>query len=174
MGKGGDRPRWRMCCRRIRTQTEWNVAISGAGIPAGSSRASTRRAISPAALFVNVTARTCLGWTPRTPRSQAIRWAMTRVLPLPAPASTSSGPSPAVTASRCGGFRGRRSASRSSTTRLYRRAPARLLDGDGLREVAGLVHVAAEAHADVVREELERHDREQRGQHLAAGRHLDD
>src|SRR5438552_16042570 len=33
---------------------------------------------------------------------------MTRVLPLPAPASTSSGPSPARTASRCGGFRSSR------------------------------------------------------------------
>src|SRR3989338_6081539 len=158
-----------MCARRIRTQTEWNVAISGAGIPAGSSRAATRRAISPAALFGNVTEGTCLGWAPRPPRSQAIRGAMTRGLPLPAPASTSSGPSPAVTASRCGGFRSRRSASRSSTTRLYRRDRARLLDGDGLGEVARLVHVAAEAHGDVVREELERHDREQRGQQLGAG-----
>src|SRR3989304_5361287 len=38
-----------MCARRIRTQTEWNVAISGAGIPAGSSRAATRRRTPPAA-----------------------------------------------------------------------------------------------------------------------------
>src|SRR5712664_1048637 len=109
-----------MCARRIRTHAAWNVAMSGARMPPGARRSSTRRAISPAALFVKVTARTCLGCTPRTPRSQAIRCAMTRVLPLPAPASTRSGPSPAVTASRCGGFRSERSASRSSTLRLYR------------------------------------------------------
>ena len=41
----------------------------------------------------------------------------TRVLPEPAPASTSSGPSPWVTASRCGGFS---SASRRSTWRRAR------------------------------------------------------
>src|SRR5712664_2543464 len=109
-----------MCARRIRTHAAWNVAMSGARMPPGARRSSTRRAISPAALFVKVTARTCLGCTPRTPRSQAIRCAMTRVLPLPAPASTRSGPSPAFTASRCGGFRSERSASRSSTLRLYR------------------------------------------------------
>src|SRR5574341_415723 len=115
-----------MCRRRIRTHAEWNVATSGARIPAGASSASTRRAISPAALLVNVTASTRLGSTPRTPRSQAIRWAMTRVLPLPAPASTRSGPSPAVTASRCGGFSSERSASRSSTQQLY---PSHVRDG---------------------------------------------
>ena len=36
-----------------------------------------------------------------------MRWAMTRVLPLPAPARTSTGPFVVVTASRCGGFSGR-------------------------------------------------------------------
>src|SRR5258707_6397811 len=35
-----------------------------------------------------------------------MRWAMTRVLPLPAPASTSTGPFVVVTASRCGGLSG--------------------------------------------------------------------
>src|SRR5262245_37824017 len=45
---------------------------------------------------------------------------MTRVLPLPAPARTSRGPSPATTASRCDGFRSsRRCSSRADTTRLY-------------------------------------------------------
>ena len=38
----------------MRTQAEWNVAISGGVMPTGSSRSSTRRAISPAALLVNV------------------------------------------------------------------------------------------------------------------------
>ena len=36
-----------------------------------------------------------------------MRWAMTRVLPLPAPARTSTGPLVVVTASRWGAFRGR-------------------------------------------------------------------
>src|SRR2546427_9775715 len=45
---------------------------------------------------------------------------MTRVLPLPAPARTSSGPSPAVTASRCAGFRSSsRRSNDADTTRLY-------------------------------------------------------
>ena len=35
----------------------------------------------------------------------AIRWVSTRVLPEPAPATISSGPSVCSTASRCGGFR---------------------------------------------------------------------
>src|SRR5256884_2633235 len=189
----------RMCARRIRTHAEWNVAIRGARIPSGASSASTRRAISPAALFVNVTARTFFGCTPRTLRSHAIRWAMTRVFPLPAPASTRRGPSPAVTASRCGGFRSARRASRSSTRRLYRmpdgaswavmRRPRRpapidrppgarggrgLFDRDALRQVAWLVDVAAEAHGDVVGEKLERDDGDERRQELGARRHLDD
>src|SRR3712207_7312775 len=41
--------------------------------------------------------------------SQAIRWVRTRVLPEPAPARMSSGPSPCVTAARCGGVRPPRS-----------------------------------------------------------------
>ena len=41
-----------------------------------------------------------------------MRWVMTRVLPVPAPARTSSGPSVVVTASRCGGLRPERSTGR--------------------------------------------------------------
>src|SRR5688572_24852513 len=63
-----------------------------------------RSRISPAALFVNVTARTADGGTPRDKR-YAMRAVITRVLPVPAPASTSSGPSVVVTASRWAGFR---------------------------------------------------------------------
>src|SRR5437667_10533805 len=45
---------------------------------------------------------------------------MTRVLLLPAPARTSSGPSPAVTASRCAGSRASsRRSNDADTTRLY-------------------------------------------------------
>ncbi len=60
---------------------------------------------SPAARFVNVTARICHGRTPWTPMRYAMRWARTRVLPLPAPARMRSGPSVVVTARACSGFR---------------------------------------------------------------------
>ena len=63
----------RPCWRRIRTHAEWNVAMSGAFSPTGSRSDSTRRAISPAALLVNVTARRLRGETPSSPVSQAIR-----------------------------------------------------------------------------------------------------
>src|SRR6266550_7229991 len=183
MTKWAGSPMWRPCWRRTRTHIEWNVAIIGARIPAGSRSASTRRAISLAALLVNVTARRFRGERDCPPVSQAIRYAMTRVLPLPAPASTSSGPSPTVTASRCGGFRSTRSASRSSTWRLYRTAKprearrprrARLFHRHRLGQVARLIHVAAQTHRDVVREELERDDGEDRREQLRAGRGLDD
>ena len=64
-----------------------------------------RSRISPAALFVKVIARIACGSTPASPIRRATRCVRTRVLPLPAPASTSSGPSPWRTASRCGGLR---------------------------------------------------------------------
>ena len=67
--------------------------------------AETRSFISRAALLVKVTARIWLGQALRV----AIRWARravsAAVLPVPAPASTSTGPSVVSTASRCGGFR---------------------------------------------------------------------
>ena len=63
-----------------------------------------RSRISAAALFVNVTAAMARGSTP--PRTRcASRWVMTRVLPEPAPARTSSGPFGWRTASRCSGLR---------------------------------------------------------------------
>ena len=66
--------------------------------------APTRSRISRAALLVKVTARICDGWADCP---VAMRWAMrvvsTRVLPVPAPASTSTGPSVASTAARCSG-----------------------------------------------------------------------
>ena len=65
----------------------------------------TRSRISRAALLVKVTARIWLGQALRV----AIRWARravsAAVLPVPAPASTSTGPSVVSTASRWGGFR---------------------------------------------------------------------
>jgi hypothetical protein len=51
----------------------------------------TRSFISFAALLVKVIAAICVGLMPYSSISQAILWVMTRVLPEPAPASTSSG-----------------------------------------------------------------------------------
>ena len=91
------RPASRQCMRSSRCAMPWNVPIqSGAdGMPSCSSM---RPRISPAALLVNVTARMPCGDTFSTWTSQATRCVSTRVLPLPAPASTSIGASGAVTA----------------------------------------------------------------------------
>jgi hypothetical protein len=64
----------------------------------------TRSAISPAALFVKVIARTSKGLTPWSRTRCARRWVSTRVLPEPAPATTRTGPSTAVTAARWASF----------------------------------------------------------------------
>ena len=80
-----------------------------------------RSRISPAALLVKVIARMASGATPPSPIRRATRWVSTRVLPLPAPASTSSGPSPWRTASRCGGLSPE---TRSGTDGSYRRFAA--------------------------------------------------
>src|SRR6202158_1436560 len=53
------------------------------------------------------------GETPSVGINQAMRCISTRVLPLPAPASTSTGASGAVTASRCASFNGLRMGERS-------------------------------------------------------------
>ena len=63
-----------------------------------------RSFISRAALLVKVTASTWLGNALRLARMWAIRVVRTRVLPVPAPASTSTGPSSASTAARCSGL----------------------------------------------------------------------
>ena len=91
-----------------------------------------------------------------------MRWVMTRVLPLPAPARISTGPSTA-----------------SDRLALLRVEPredgdvwstrARLLDRDGLGEVARLVHVAPGAQRHVVGEELERDHGQERRPQLRAG-----
>ena len=70
--------------------------------PATSDR--TRSRISPAALLVKVTARIAHPGTRWAVIRWAMRWVMTRVLPLPAPARTSRGPSACSTASRWRGF----------------------------------------------------------------------
>ena len=73
--------------------------------PALPTSTAMRSRISRAALLVKVTARICDGQA----RPVAMMWAMrvvsTRVLPVPAPASTSTGPSVASTARRCSSLR---------------------------------------------------------------------
>ena len=66
---------------------------------------TTRSFISSAALLVKVMARIERASTPRS-SSRAMRVVTTRVLPEPAPASTSMGPRSCSTASRCEGLRG--------------------------------------------------------------------
>ena len=74
-----------------------------------------------------------------------MRWVSTRVLPEPAPARISSGPSPCRTASRCGGFRpSSRSATRWSGRggrRGLRTAPLQDRRGSGGRRAAGSAQV---------------------------------
>ena len=70
----------------------------------GPTSAAIRVFISSAALLVKVMARISNGLTPCSRISQAMRRVSTRVLPEPAPASTSRGPPVWVTASSWAGF----------------------------------------------------------------------
>src|SRR4051812_19151493 len=88
--------------RSIRTHAEWNVDTHIFSAT-GPTRAPTRAFISSAALLVKVMARISNGDTPVSTR-WAMRWVSTRVLPDPAPATMSSGPSWCRTASRWTGF----------------------------------------------------------------------
>src|SRR3954453_5900709 len=74
---------------------------------------STRSRISCAALLVKVIARISFGCAPPLRTRRATRCVRPPVLPDPAPARMSSGPSPCSTASRWGGF----SPERSDSTR---------------------------------------------------------
>jgi hypothetical protein len=93
------------CRRRILVPMAWKVPSQGMPSATGPISAATRSFISRAALLVKVTARMSKGRA----RPVAIRWAIrvvsTRVLPVPAPARTSTGPSVASTAWRCSGLR---------------------------------------------------------------------
>src|ERR687898_1559018 len=84
--------------RSRRTHAEWNVDTHIFSAT-GPTSAATRDFISSAALLVNVMARISNGLTPWSRIRWAMRWVSTRVLPDPAPATTSSGPSAWVTAS---------------------------------------------------------------------------
>ena len=96
---------WR---RRMRTESEWKVPSQGMPSMTPPTRWPTRAFISRAALLVKVTARISLGQA----RPVLSRWAMRAVsavvLPVPAPARTSTGPSSASTAARCAGLRSSR------------------------------------------------------------------
>src|ERR1035437_3678707 len=94
--------------RSMRTQNAWNV-ITHIARDVGPTSFASRSRISPAALFVKVIARILCGGTPRSPTRLATRYVRTRVLPEPAPASSRSGPSVVVTASRWEGLRAMRS-----------------------------------------------------------------
>src|SRR5436190_8625529 len=88
----------------MRAQAEWNVDTH-IRWATGPTSVPTRSFISPAALLVNVIARSANGDAWCSPISQPTRLVRTRVLPDPAPATTSSGTSGgAVTASRCTGL----------------------------------------------------------------------
>ena len=90
--------------RRMRTQAEWNVEthMIRARRPTSSS---TRSFISAAALLVKVMARIEPGCALRSEIVQAMRRVSTRVLPEPAPATTSSGAPACTTAARWGSLR---------------------------------------------------------------------
>jgi hypothetical protein len=90
--------------RKTRVQKLWKVLTHICSSGTETSR-WIRSRISSAALLVKVIARMAVGLTPRSSMSQAMRRVMTVVLPDPAPARISSGPSPWVTANRWGGFR---------------------------------------------------------------------
>ena len=88
----------------MRTHAEWNVETHIFSAT-GPTRRPTRSRISAAALLVNVMASTWYGEMRCSSMRCAMRCVRTRVLPEPAPATTSSGPPVWVTASNWAGFR---------------------------------------------------------------------
>ena len=92
------------CRRNSLTQIAWKVPSHGMPSAGWPSRSATRVFISRAALLVKVTARISFGRALPVESRCAMRAVSARVLPVPAPASISTGPSSVSTASRCGGF----------------------------------------------------------------------
>ena len=84
-------------------QKLWNVPSVTRAATFGSTSCARRSRISRAALFVKVMPRICSGGIP-IESIWAIRNVMTRVLPVPAPASTRTGPFTVPAASACSGF----------------------------------------------------------------------
>ena len=87
---------------------EWKVPSHGMPSTTCPTIRPTRLFISRAALLVKVTARISFARARPVARMWAMRVVSTRVLPVPAPASTSTGPSRVSTASRCSGLRSAR------------------------------------------------------------------
>src|SRR4051794_5592729 len=91
----------------MRPHAAWKV-ITQRRLACSPIRSSSRVRISAADLFVNVIARISFGFTPIALMRWATRYVSTRVLPEPAPAITSSGPSVVSTASRWASLRSAR------------------------------------------------------------------
>ncbi len=87
------------CSRSSQSPNAWKVWMAVSACPYGTSR-STRACISSAARSVKVNARISDGRARLLAMSHATRRVMTSVLPVPGPATTSSGPSACVTAWR--------------------------------------------------------------------------
>ena len=104
MVKPLSKPSFSQSTRRMRTHMLWKVDTHMPRAP-GPTSLLKRSRISAAALLVNVIARISQGCTPLSASICAMRYVSTRVLPEPAPASTSRGPSMHSTASRCAGFK---------------------------------------------------------------------
>src|SRR5581483_2568032 len=118
--KSGARPTARPCRRSSRLPTAWNVPPHTRPRRRSPVSRSARESISRAARRVNVRRRIRSGGTPRSTR-RATRQASVQVLPLPAPATTRSGPPRCSTASRWRGLR-RSSASNMRSSSLRDRA----------------------------------------------------
>ena len=98
MVKLGRSPTTSAWLRRMRALSAWKVPIHhpSTGLP---RMCATRSFISRAALLVKVTASMSQGLALPSTTMWARRVTSTRVLPVPAPASTRTGPSVALTAS---------------------------------------------------------------------------
>ena len=94
------------CCRMILCAMAWKVPpqILSAPPDEPSNHAAARASMSLAARRVKVSSRIRLAGTPWLPRSHAARATSVLVFPVPAPASTSSGPPCCVAARRCCSF----------------------------------------------------------------------
>ena len=101
--KNGSMPASSASSRRSRAQNAWKVEThsSSHGV---WMQVSSRSRISAAAPFEKVSARMASAGVPSS-TSQEKRSTSVRVLPVPAPASTSSGPPGWVTASSCAALR---------------------------------------------------------------------
>src|SRR2546428_2277859 len=99
-----ERPSSSANSRKTSSPRPWNVRMTASFSPIGVLM-STRSCISAAARSVKVTARIWCGLAAAEAMRCTIRAVSTWVLPVPAPATTSSGPPACSTARRCSGVR---------------------------------------------------------------------